>query len=179
MVMLTCLGCNGMAKSKYTIPPKPIGYRRIMENAAEKVLKDTANKEARSFRRTVQTWNEKPTFSVKKVPNGYEIQTDDIRYYWVNFGTKKHLIPPRGKNRGGADTIAYQKDFTPKTQPNRIGAKSGGKSGPMKIWPKGYAVAHPGIKPRRFDAQIVRLIDKRLADSAQKEINSQVKKNVK
>lgn len=152
-----------------------------IKGEVDAVLKDTAKKEAQSFRRTVSTWSSytKPKFKVTKIPDGYAVTTDSMIYAFVNYGTKRHRIAARGKGNGGidpytgriikgADFISYQSEFTPKTSPNRIGAKEGGKSGEYTKPRK--AVMHSGITPRLWTEKVIEKQPKRLADSIVKVI---------
>lgn len=153
---------------------------------ADKILKDTAQKEARSFRRNWQTWDEKPTIRIIKIKEGYALVIDSVIWGFVNFGTKPHTIAPRGYGNGGTDPytgkkvkgsdyLRYQPDFTPKTSPNRIGAKEGGKRGAYWQFEDGQSVQHTGVEPRLFHEKILEKQPERLANSIYKMMLNQTK----
>ena len=58
------------------------------------------------------------------------------------------MIRPRTKR-----ALAFQAGSTPKTTPGVIGSGPGGASGPLVLT---QVVRHPGGRPRRFDAAVVK-----------------------
>lgn len=143
-----------------------------IKSEIEAVVKDTAEKEARSFRRTVQTWSakNKPIFRIRKINSGddiahYGIFTDSLIYKWVNFGTKPHKIVANGNAGGNGLWLRFQENYKAKTRPGFITARDGGKFG---NWVTPTETNHPGIEARRFDEQIAEKQQKRLDDSIEK-----------
>jgi len=136
-------------------------------NMAISTSKDAARKTARSFRRSTKTWKNKPTFRIRKIPGevDWEVYTENKVWHWLDKGTKKHEIAPKGKANGGSDRLAYQTKFTPKTSPNRVGSKPGGKSGNYWIGKKGQSVMHPGVKARKWTERQAEKEEKRFFDS--------------
>lgn len=104
------------------------------------------------FKKTVATWNDKPTFSAKvdqgAAVGGVRIQigTDDPVYGYVDEGTKPHLI----KAKKGALAFRGGK-YRAKTRPRVIGSTSGGATG-KTVYAR--AVHHPGTKKREFTKTI-------------------------
>lgn len=137
----------------------------------DRAAKDTAQKEARSFRRGVETWKTKVSFRMIKdtSKNGinYKIVTDSLIWKWVNFGTKPHRISAKN-----TPNLKYQSDFTPKTRAGFIGSRDGGKFG--NNWVVADSVMHSGIEARRFDKEILKKADKRFLDSVLKELDKRL-----
>jgi hypothetical protein len=105
------------------------------------------------FKKTVATWNDKPTFS-SKVDQGaavggvrIQIGTDDPVYGFVDEGTKPHIIRPKhGK------ILAFKGGkYRAKTKPRVIGSTSGGATGKAVF---AQVVHHPGTKKREFTKTI-------------------------
>lgn len=117
----------------------------------EEVVDDLA-KEARTlYKRTVDSWSDRPTFTIaKRVRPGEvvaEVGTDSMRYKYVDEGTRSRDIVPR--SAGGV--LVFRADYTPRTRPGSLssGAKSSG--GPL-IFTK--RVRGHSIRARRFTPQI-------------------------
>lgn len=130
------------------------------DKLVDKAFRNVAQREARSLRRGTETWTNKPSFRMEKTSTGYRIVTDSSIWKFVNYGTPKHTI--RARN---AKTLKYQKNFTPKTRPNFVGSKQGGKSGDF-IFPS--VVEHPGVKARRFDLKNLEKLEDRIIDELDK-----------
>ena len=144
----------------------------------EDTLLLTVESMLRDYAATTETWETPVEFDFDIAIDGDSFEaivgTDNEIYEWVNNGTGQ-----AGGNRGdwypinprNAKAIAYQSNFTPKTQPGVLRSRGGGKSGPVDvIRPDG--VSHPGIEPRNFDETITakwqplfqRRFDRTLAD---------------
>jgi hypothetical protein len=93
------------------------------------------------------TWDHKVFWDVQISLKGGPtvlVGSDDQILRWLNDGTKPHSIP-KGK---GKKTLWYQPGFTPKSTPNVIGSKKGGKYGPFISRKK---VFHPGFEARNYE----------------------------
>ena len=118
----------------------------------DRTIQNTLTSVAKSvkvdFQTTVATWNNKPVFKI--LGNKYVriIRTDDKIYYWVNFGTKAHVI--RAKSRGG---LRFQSGYKAKTIVGQIRSRAGGSYGKF-VNPPPQEVMHPGTKGRKFDETI-------------------------
>ncbi len=124
------------------------------EKAMNRALDKTGTAMIRDFRRTVDTWETKPTFRVMakmfKVGSrvvSITVGTDNEIYGYVSRGTKPHII--RAKNGG---VLAFSGKFAAKTKPGRFLSKTGGSSGETVFTPE---VHHPGTAPRRFEELVV------------------------
>lgn len=73
-------------------------------------LRDVAEKEMRSYRRTSQSWKRKPSWKTEKNPNGfgYSIVTDSQVWLWVNYGTKPHTIGPTDNPTPSFENSAFE-----------------------------------------------------------------------
>lgn len=131
----------------------------------------------RDYAATTETWETPVEFDFEVDTTGEEftaiVGTDNQIYEWVNNGTGSaagnradwYPILPRN-----AKALAYQSQFTPKTQPGVLKARDGGKRGPVDVFRS--VSYHPGIEPRGFDETITakwqplfaRRFDRRLAD---------------
>lgn len=135
--------------------------------AIDKALKEVAEKEVRSLRRSVEDWKEPVSFNIEKASAknaiSYSITTNSKKWIWVNFGTK-----PRKIYAKNAPYLYFPTEYNPKTRKGRITGTGGtGKnwSGP---WTRRPFVNHPGIEPRRFDKNLEPKRAKRLQDSLNK-----------
>lgn len=141
------------------IKPKKMKDKEIMRHVRNAVLR-VGRGIQRDYERTVETWDEKPSFIMTRdlshQPISFLVGTDDIKYKWVDEGTQtgreenpaSDWYPIRPVK---AKAIAYQQDFSPKTTPKSLTSTSGGKSGDMLIR---VFVEHPGIEARRFTTTI-------------------------
>jgi hypothetical protein len=97
--------------------------------------------------KTVATWTTDVAFSITETQRSAIVETDNEVWQMVNKGTKAHVIPV-----GQKGFLAFQADYTPKTQPGNIAAGQGGASGEWIYTRK--PINHPGTKARRFDKAI-------------------------
>lgn len=118
----------------------------------ERIIQNTLTSIAKSvkvdFGVTVATWKHKPVFKIFGNKYVRIIRTDDKIYYWVNFGTKAHVI--RAKSRGG---LRFQGGYRAKTVVGQIRSRAGGPYGKF-VNPPPQEVHHPGTKGRKFDEAI-------------------------
>jgi len=107
----------------------------------------------KSLTDVAKDWQEPPTVEVKDVSRGavkmWEVVATGEVFYYVNFGTKPHMIRPR-RYRGW---LRFRSDYVAKTRPGSLISRSGGARGRV-VFAK-YA-RHPGMEPRRFDLALAK-----------------------
>jgi hypothetical protein len=102
----------------------------------------------KDFERTVRTWKNKPDFKTEKQPGKRWVKTNNLLYFWLNEGTKRH--PISGKNGG---RLAYFKTgFVAKSRPDALVSRSGKAAN--KDFRRPFEVVHPGTKPRNWSRVI-------------------------
>lgn len=95
---------------------------------------------------TVQTWQNKPEFTISEAPGERIIGTDDEVYGYVNDGTRPHIIVAKS-----AKALAFGVPSSPKTAVRVIGSSAGSRGGTVV---KRQSVKHPGTAAREFDEAI-------------------------
>jgi len=127
------------------------------------------------FDSVVANWNHKPKFiatmgdkggdfTLSVRPAGKEAQ----KWRWVSRGTKGPY-PIRAKR---AKTLAFQKNYQPRTKPGYVFGGPGKSSGPWQF-PK--EVTHPGIEARLFEEHI----SKRFAPMFRERIENVIRKEIR
>lgn len=111
---------------------------RAQMRAANKILQDLE-----SF---TTDWESPVRFTAERQGEVVVVGTRDMRFRFVDRGTRPHVITPRR-----ATFLRYPGGFRPKTAPGRITSTYGGKSGPYVFHRKVY---HPGAAPRRVTQAI-------------------------
>lgn len=112
----------------------------------------------KNFQETTKTWRSQPAFKRVVFSRGTnaiagEVSTTNKIYGYVSNGTKTHFIAPRRVR-----ALRFRSGYTAKTSSRRISARSGGRSGPF-VYSRGHIVK--GIRPRKFDTQIKKLLEPR------------------
>lgn len=119
---------------------------------------------------TVQTWQNKPEFTINEAPGERIIGTDDEVYGYVNDGTDPHIIVAKS-----AKALAFQwggkGSYKPKSSVRVIGSSGGGASGPVV---KRKRVKHPGTAAREFDEVIAEKWRELLPQIMQRAIDAEV-----
>jgi hypothetical protein len=156
---------SGMFRVSFTKNLPPL-KRQITEvqNEIRKDMAKVAKAHQKSLERIVSDWSAgtKPTFSAKTVVVasriGVNITVKEANrskpvWMWINkTGTKPHKIPKQPKR--GKKRLRFRTGYSSKTAPSpaRYGGP-GRATGPIR-----YArqVNHPGFKPRKFSAQILK-----------------------
>lgn len=135
-----------------------------------------ANNEMRSFRRTSENWETKPNYKSEEIDVGFgikefKIYTIDKRWFWINYGTDKHEIKPKGQGY----PLKFQKGYDPKTVPNKIqSVGSGNRYGDVV---KTYSVEQK-IEPRNWLEEIKKKAPERWSRALQTELKTHVNKKV-
>ena len=123
-------------------------------------LKNAQQQVRRDLKATVETWEIKPKFSVKKGrdPETLEIfaGTDSELYRMLNDGTEAHRINPKV----GTFLKFNFTGYTAKTTPNLLKSKAGGFIGTDTTFSSG--VDHPGTEPRLWVETAAARVAKRL-----------------
>lgn len=106
----------------------------------------------RDHERVVAQWDHKVKFGYVYDVSGNEISANVYAYgankkiwFWVNYGTKPHIIRPKKKK-----FLKFQTGYSPRTA-------RGGFGGPGKAfggWVSAKEVHHPGIRAREFTKDI-------------------------
>ena len=126
-----------------------------MRRQIEKTLDDLAKRATAEYKKTTETWDGHPDFTVTKDGNFTRIVgTESEVYGYVDHGTRPHPIRARA-----APNLAFQVGFTPKTTPNVVGSAGGGSYGNF-VYAK--EVQHPGTEPRNFSKNIASLMQNRM-----------------
>lgn len=136
------------------IIPRPLNVSGIQQ-ALINGMRDVGERIREDFEDTTKTWNHQPKFEphfpipqVSADSITVTTETDDKIYGWVNQGTKGPYPIPKVP---GVKRLAFPSEFVAKTSPGIVGSGVGFSGGEMKF---PLQVMHPGVKPRKFDADI-------------------------
>jgi hypothetical protein len=152
-----------MIKMVAIVPKHLVADPKRMHAAVERAMDKTAIRVQDMFEETTATWEHTVKFAISAPDwNERTVSTDDTIYGYVNFGTAPHLIAPRA-----ARMLRFATGYRAKTQAGSIGSTSGGANGPI-VYLRGV-VRHPGTKARKFDKQIAKLFESRLAEAVRDE----------
>ena len=125
------------------------------------------------YQKTTRTWKHKPRFHPVRTARGITINTDDQIFMWIDEGTKgPYKIPKRPKtDRDPIPFLVFRWPYKAATRPRVIAsyAASRGKNLAFK-----RQVTHPGIKARKFTAEITKRMQKRAAGIMRKRINDAI-----
>jgi hypothetical protein len=133
---------------KPIVSAKPLFDVEEFEKQLDAIGREAALGAMLDYKKTVATWKEKPTFTVKRGPDGWGVSYDrrsklGERYGWIDYGTKAR----------GTATAKPGRPFTfrvggfPKTKPNFITSYKGK---PGVKWVSTYKVKRKGIRARNF-----------------------------
>lgn len=125
--------------------------------AVKRGLKNAAKVADNDFKRSIKTWDEKPSLKTEEQNDGYTVGTDNKIYDFVSGGTRPHQI---------TGNLAFQ-SYQAKTSVGSLDARSGGAFGPFAY---ANTVTHPGIKPREFPNEVVKNVSKQIVKLVQDEI---------
>lgn len=161
-----------MAKNKVeTIaPPKfdSVAARR----AFEKQLKAIGKEWKKELEKTTRTWDDKPTFKIKleRKPKLYAVRAEvsDMRWIWIDEGTKPRTIRPRRPD----GVLAFPSQFRAKTRKRYLGSRRG-SSGPPMVFTK--EVRYPGINAREWTPMLSRRLTPRFMDTVNDAFKAYVK----
>lgn len=172
------------------MPIKPIladfdlsGLPEVLESTNKR----TAQNEQRSYRRTVENWDNKPEFFLEAYMshygglNDYKVYTDSLIYLWVDEGTDPHTITPNGDYplnvRGFGNTIFNGgQAYYPKSSKDKIVSSGAGEYEPddIPLWS-----VRQSIEPRNFTVNILSKAKERWGRAIETEIKKYLEKNVK
>lgn len=102
-----------------------------------------ATADARSdLQKTTATWKHKVDFVITPIPDGFQVDTSDEIWGYVDKGTKPHIIVPRH-----AKILSFGPGSRPKTAVKVIGSTAGAPGGAKVV---AHKVNHPGTDAREF-----------------------------
>lgn len=109
-----------------------------------------------ALRSNTQGWSPSVNFTISGsfAQGQFTIGTDDLRYKWVDDGTRAHTIRARR-----AKVLRFTAGRTPKTSPGRFIIGSGNKFGATVFRVQVY---NPGIRPRNISKRIQEVIEPQL-----------------
>lgn len=141
---------------------KPIQKLPSFENIIFEAVFSEARTVKEEFERTVSTWKEKPTFRLVKVSKfGYDVETNNPIYGYVDEGTRPHIIRPKKAKALRFNTSG----FKPKTSPRTLVSGSGSPAKPPTAFSQ--EVHHPGTQARNYTERIAAKSRKRFAKAMQ------------
>jgi hypothetical protein len=132
-----------------------------LDHELKGALDHTANIVRDDFHKTVKTWRKPAKFEKKKPRTtraGLEatVSTNDEIYFYIDEGTKPHIIRPRRVNY-----LRFQTGYRAKTRVGIISSRPGGPSGPTVL---AKQVLHPGFPARKFAKTIAERRQKNLVN---------------
>jgi len=171
---------------KPVIPKGKVVDEKAVMRAIERTLKNkTGLKLQTDFKKTVRTWDHKPSFRkvfVKtpnqmiekvyptgnaRVPSGATVK--DI-YYYVHEGTKPRVIIPKPGNK----VLKFQTGYIPATSPGRISSRYAYRHGNTVFRPAAGVLKSHSIEPRKFSEKIAKVQQRPFEVDIQEAINSAV-----
>jgi hypothetical protein len=113
-----------------------------VQRAITGTLTQTAQDAQSDLEKTTATWKRKVTFAITPIPDGFQVDTNDEIWGYVDEGTPPHIIVPKhGK------VLVFGPGARAKTTPRVIGSTAGARGGaPVKV----RVVNHPGTEAREF-----------------------------
>lgn len=150
------------------VPARLLELPARLERAIQNGMQSAAQGVRVDFVATTRTWERGVAFTITK-PGGYRrvIGTDDEVWFWLDGGTRPHLIAPRR-----ARALAFAVGGRPKTRP-RVLSSSGGSTGSTFVTTRGI-VQHPGTKAREWTDVAQEKWQKQLPVVVQRAIDSEV-----
>jgi len=140
-----------LIKFKVTLPKEKQFDRQRFMSGLKKVGENLASRVDKTYDELTGEWNDPPEFykTVSTNANGMrvEVKTPNLKYRFVDLGTKPHPIQPLPPG----SFMVFQKDYTPVTKVQSLKSTPGGKSGDF-IFAK--QIDHPGSEARNFEIPI-------------------------
>ena len=151
---------------KVTVPKEILRMSIVQDSIAQVMTKKTAPEVKALFRKTVNGWQNKPSFRNKLTRRaGYMSETiwaegsrTTIRgitvadqYQIVNYGSKKHTFGPRGQ--GYPLRFKHGSGYVRSTNPRIL---TSGPSSDGGHFVQTMSVNHPGFPAREFDKTIAK-----------------------
>lgn len=129
------------------LPKRPLCDPNELEAAIEEALDHNASDCKAEYEKTVATWKEQVTFTIRKTKFGRSVGTSNKIFGYVNRGTPPHKIPKTPR----AHPLRFTTGGAPKT---RVGVLTSGSGAKGTKWVSAAQVNHPGTKARKFSAII-------------------------
>ena len=118
-----------------------------LDAALVQVQNETRTEAIRELKYATSTWTHSPAFKGTVWHRGTQftvkVATSDQVFIYVDQGTKRHPISPKGPGY----PLAFHSGYKAKSQPGILRAFKGGAFGPMAF---AMSVQHPGTKARKF-----------------------------
>lgn len=141
-----------------TKPIAPKSFARSEKAALDSILIQAAGQAAAAYIPSYHNWEEvnQPDFKLSgpKTVNGnreLEYSTTSTPYVWVDNGTDG----PYEIHAKNFPVLSFKPDSKPKTQPGKLMSMPG-FSGSQ--WRSAESVIHPGITPRHFTEEVVKIV---------------------
>ncbi len=151
------------------LPDKDFLSTVRLQRELKGALDQTGNIIRDDFKSTIRTWRRKVKFS-KKGPRSIgggvmavDVFTEDEIYFYVEAGTKAHIIRPRHAAR-----LSFRTGYTAKTRPGVVGSRAGGSKGPFVT---ARSVLHPGTQARNFAPTIAKRRQRNLINLSRLAVN--------
>jgi len=166
---------NNMAKMSFTpiVPKGKIIDEKAIMDEIEKTLRNVTGKKLQiDFKKTVRTWNNKPSFKkvFAKLPNQmvekvFPTGSNRDQYYYVHEGTRARLIVPRPGNRA----LKFQAGYIAATKKGGVSSKHASRHGDTVFATK--VTRYKGIEARKFSAAIAKKNQRQFEADIQEAIN--------
>lgn len=131
---------------KAIIPDSPAINPEALLQAVNLALDESAKEVKGEFETTIESWNEKPSFTIESAQMTRQIYTVNQIYDWVNNGTEPHeILPVR------AQALRFYTGGIAKTAIGSLGSRPGAEGGNL-VFAK--SAMNPGITAREFDRVI-------------------------
>lgn len=134
---------------KVTVPSEKFADKKWVDEVVATMRRKTGPELKFEFQQTVNTWKNKPTFTIHQETQSNRILVDvytfnDI-YRLVNEGSPKHPIPR------APGFLRYRTGYASKSKAGSKHSFVGGKFGGWRV---AKQVQHPGFEARKFDQLI-------------------------
>lgn len=130
------------------------------------------NRLIRLLKQPTAFWSSQPAFDrkIRVSSRGAEatVTTDDKRYLWTNYGTRPHVIRPKGPGY----PLRFQGGYSPATRPGSLAPGIGKATGSVIY---AYEVHHPGTRARRFDIEAIKGTEATLVSTAKMQVSSVIR----
>lgn len=142
---------------------------RKLSRAIDNALDGAALGAKVDFDTTTRTWNNRPTFLIRRTaPGERKVYTTDLIYHFVSGGTRPHKI--RAKN--GPSLGFYATGFRPKSRRRWLGSNKGRRADKDFIRP--VEVNHPGTEAREYPEAVVEKWNDKMPQVLQRAIDAEV-----
>lgn len=168
-----CIAATGHREDNVTyraiaVLPQSAFSAAAIQRAVEGALDELAANVQADFQATVATWDDAPSFVIRKRPSVREIATGQRTYVMLNAGTAPHTIRVQQARR-----LVFQVPYKAKSAPRLIGSGPGAR-GNTTVYARD--VHHPGTAPREWDQVIAEKYRGVIAPTIQQAISAAVRR---